>query len=76
MALFIRQNEPQSQLRTKVSADLQERTRSTAAPGEPNDDSRDALLLKDQHQTKPYGLLIGLAVGIVIIVALFFWLKT
>lgn len=70
MALFIRQDDQRSQLRDKITADMQERLRATASV-EPNDDSKDALILKNQHHTKAWGIIVTIA--IVIVVAILFF---
>ncbi|HEX4662117.1 MAG TPA: hypothetical protein VH144_00720 [Candidatus Saccharimonadales bacterium] len=71
MALFIRQDEQRSQLRAKVTADLQDRMKKTSSI-EPTDVSKDATILQNQHQTKGRGIIIAIIVVIIIIAAL--WL--
>lgn len=70
MALFIRQDEQRSQLRAKVTADLQERMKKTSSI-EPADLSKDATILQNQHQTKTRGIIITIAV--IIILGIVFW---
>jgi uncharacterized membrane protein YukC len=59
MALFIRQDEEQSQLRAKITADLQERMKKTALR-EGDDVSKNSTALENQHQTKGIGIIIAI----------------
>lgn len=70
MALFIRQDENQSRLQSKVASDLQERLNSRAKVSA---DKPEASILKDQHQTRRPGILIALLVlvGLGLIIWLF-----
>ena len=75
MALFVRQTEPRSELRTKVSADLQERMRRTADVAGPQDVSKDASILENQHQTNGLGIIIVVVIIVVLLIGGFFLLK-
>jgi hypothetical protein len=70
MALFIRQDEQRSQLRSKVTADLQERMRRTAEL-EATDVSKDATILQNQHQTRGVGVIVTIVVIIAVVVTLY-----
>lgn len=61
MALFIRQEEDISALRTKVTAELQERMKKTAQT-EADDISKHSTALKGQHQTRSAGIVITIVV--------------
>lgn len=59
MALFVRQDEEQSRLRTKVSSEMRQRM-SAQSDIEPDDVSKDSHLMQDQHTTSKSGLIIGI----------------
>ena len=72
MGLFLKQNEPRSQLQSKVAADLAERMNKRAL--ETSDTKPQPAILDNQRQTSPLAwlwILLGVAAvaGIVFIVA-------
>jgi hypothetical protein len=69
MALFIRQDENQSRLQSKVAADLQDRLNSRANV---TADKPEATILDEQHKTRSAGIII--AVLVVIAAGVIFWL--
>lgn len=71
MSLFIRQEEDQSALRTKVTAELQERMKKTAQI-EGDDVSKHSTALEGQHTTKKAGIII--TVVVIILIAFFLFL--
>jgi len=73
MALFIRQEEDQSALRTKITAELQERMRKTAQV-EGDDVSKNSTALQNQHTTQRTGIIIT-AVAIVLAALILFLLR-
>lgn len=66
MALFIRQEEPGSQLKSKIAAELRARTKVSGAAAELDDQSKNAAILKNQHQTSTLGVVITIIVLIII----------
>lgn len=65
MALFIRKEEDQSALRTKVTADLQERMKKTARI-EGDDLEKSSSALENQHTTRGIGIIITILMLIII----------
>ena len=67
MALFIRQDENQTRLQSKVAADLQDRLNSRAKVSA---EKPEASILEEQHKTRGAGILIAVLVVIAIGVAI------
>jgi hypothetical protein len=65
MGLFLKQNEPRSQLQSKVAADLAERMNKRAI--ETNDTKPQPAFLDNQRQTSPLAWL-WMLLGVVVVV--------
>lgn len=64
MALYVRKDDEQNQLQTKIAADL----RARAVPTQIHDDSKESTMLEGQHQTRPAGMVILLLLAVAFIV--------
>lgn len=78
MGLFLRQNDPRSELQSKIAAELQEKLRSSSEPGTETDvlptaNMDDSKYLENQHQTRVPGVIISLLVLVLIIVVVLFF---
>jgi hypothetical protein len=71
MALFIRQNESQTKLQSKVAADLQDRLKNKA---DVTAEKPEAAILDEQHKTRGAGVLI--AVLLLVAIGIAVWLIT
>ena len=69
MALYVKQNEPRTQLSNKVSADLSSRLQKRAL--EPNDAKQAAILTK-QRKTSTGGIFWTVIASVVIVAALWY----
>ena len=69
MGLLVQQNDSRSELQTRVSAELQEKLRTT--PQLDDADKQQQKILEDQHETRPAGIIIGLLIIAAAVLALF-----
>lgn len=65
MALFVRQTEQRSQLQEKLAAELKGKLKTQDIQAK----EVESTLLEDAHKTRPAGLVIGLLLILVVIVA-------
>ena len=78
MGLFLRQNDPRSELQSKIAAELQEKLRTSSKSGAepdalPTADMDDSKYLENQHQTRVPGVIISLLVLVLIVVVVLFF---
>ncbi len=66
MALYVKQNEPRTQLSSKVTADLTQRLNKRSLE---NDDSKAAVLLQNQRKTTGGGLFWSIIVTALVVAA-------
>ncbi len=67
MGLIQRQDDQQTEVQKRVAAELQERLRLQTPPTDLNDVEPD--MLKNQHQTRPAGMIIiGLVIILVVVI--------
>ncbi len=68
MGIFLRQDENRSELQSKIIADLQEKSRTTALQ---DTDPETSTYLEHQHATRPAGIVIGVLLVVLVAVVVY-----